>query len=60
MKKALLALLGALMIGAFAASHAQKPAPAPNAARQRITSRSESSSGSLGGLATTSTRSPAR
>ena len=29
MKKALLALLGALMIGAFAASHAQKPAPAP-------------------------------
>lgn len=29
MRKALLALTGALMIGAFAASHAKLPAPAP-------------------------------
>ena len=29
MKKALLALIGGLMIGAFAASHAKLPAPAP-------------------------------
>ena len=29
MKKALLALLGALLAGAIAVSHAQKPAPAP-------------------------------
>lgn len=29
MRKALLALIGGLMIGAFAASHAQSPAPAP-------------------------------
>jgi hypothetical protein len=29
MRKALLALIGGLMIGAFAASHAKLPAPAP-------------------------------
>lgn len=48
MKKALLALIGGLMIGAFAASHAQPPAPAPKSDAEKAAAAKAKAAEDLG------------